>query len=153
MPFPPIREPRQSPGPQTACPRDPASGCCFILFGGFFFFFFFPFSRGCLGFDRSGSSRVLDEVFSEGGLLRLVQDNKAQSFNVFTDTCGKCRILGRREGPFMPSQFHQADRNTVVPVFMQLCPLIELQTCSTPLAHSRSHRGRKGCNTERTSFC
>lgn len=45
---------------------------------------------------------------------------------IFIETCGKWPILGGKEGPFMQSQFHQADRNSSILLFMQLCPPIKL---------------------------
>lgn len=45
---------------------------------------------------------------------------------IFIETCGKWPILGGKQGPFMQSQFHQADRNSSIPLFMQLCPPIKL---------------------------
>lgn len=45
---------------------------------------------------------------------------------IFIETCGKWPISGGKEGPFMQSQFHQADRNSSIPLFMQLCPPIKL---------------------------
>lgn len=45
---------------------------------------------------------------------------------MFIETYGKWPISTGREEPFMQSQPHQADRNSLIPLFMQLCPLFKL---------------------------
>lgn len=124
-------------------PSDPASGCWFILFG--------RFREDGAAFDRSGSRtwmRSLAKAAREGESHSSRKDTSYPELVlqlqycagivgevvIFIETCGKWPILGGKEGPFMQSQFHQADRNSSIPLFMQLCPPIKLHqpSCNTP---------------------
>lgn len=142
----------QSEGPPESrhpeqLPSDPASGCWFILFG--------HFGVDGAAFDRSGSRtwmRSLAKTAREGEFHSSRKDSSypwlvlrfqyythiAGEVVIFIETCGKWPISGGKEGPFMQSQFHQADRNSSIPLFMQLCPPIKLHQPSRN-THASSH--------------
>lgn len=134
----------QSEGPQESrhpeqLPSDPASSCWFILFG--------HFREDGAAFDRSGSRTWMRSLASQRGRIsqlekRLKLPLAGVAVPVLHSCCWRgCHIhrdmwkmahFGVKEGPFMQSQFHQADRNSSIPLFMQLCPQIKLHqpSCS-----------------------